>query len=277
MKTAIYKLMFPSKRVFELTVASIIGELAVAVTVWTICPPSESAWTTYFAFRRSILPSMVAIGISIGILHGIRNDIKRPVEWLGTLMLDTIGLLIATHLALKIAMQASLSLAFTEPFNTPLSFLGEIKPFQVVDVACIAALIPALLLLLAWATEKVESLVQRLATRKSSDKVGGTIPLSPIVVCGISHRFTKAGSASRLSKQVKEAIPSVVKASLGGAARSKIRWQGDTVEVEVSIPRTQNDTASSSERTEGLSLKLAAELASLDAADDWGRNDCIMV
>ena len=115
----------------------------------------------------------------------------------------------------------------------------------------------------AWATEKVETQIRLLATRRSSGKADDKI-LSPIVVCGISHRFTMAGAASRLKKQVKEAIPPIVEASLGGLARCKIRWRYDTVEVEVSIPRTQNNTDSSE-----LARKLVDELARLDAADGW--------
>ena len=109
------------KRVMQLILATTIAELAVAVTVWTICPPSENTWRTYFAFRRSLLPALVATGVIIGSFHAVRYAKKPFGWWLATLFVDTFGLVAAARAALAIAMQASLSIAFISRRNKAIS------------------------------------------------------------------------------------------------------------------------------------------------------------
>ena len=179
-----------------------IGVLAVAATVWTICPPSENAWRTYFAFRQGLVHAMIVIGSSIAILHGIYNDIKQPLGWLTTIMLDTFGLFAATRIALAIGGRASLPLSHTSLWNTPLTALGGVKPFQLVDLAGVAVLIPSMLWVMGSLMERALSCLMRISNRRRECNAADD-DRHMIGVCGIKHRFSQAGAAYRVKDRKK--------------------------------------------------------------------------
>ena len=256
------------KRVMQLISATVIAELAVAVMVWTICPPSENTWRTYFAFRRSLLPALVATGVIIGSFH-VMCDAKKPFGWLlATLIVDTFGLVAAARIGLAIAMQASLSIAFTSPWNTPLQFLGGIKPFQVVDIGCVFAVIPSMILLMGLIVEWLAASGKRFLDRRRVQARYDTTDASSqdTVVCGVKHCFSVVGAAGYLKAQVKAAVSNRVCASCGDSVRCNINWHDSDNTVEVEVLASRKDSGDDvSERNERLALDLADLLSRIDA------------
>lgn len=208
---------------------------------------------------------MIVIGSSIAILHGIYNDIKQPLGWLTTIMLDTFGLFAATRIALAIGGRASLPLSHTSLWNTPLTALGGVKPFQLVDLAGVAVLIPSMLWVMGSLMERALSCLMRISNRRRECNAADD-DRHMIGVCGIKHRFSQAGAAYRVKDRIKTAMRDVVRAMLGESACVIVRWHDadDTVEVEVSTPAKVSENAEGNER---LALGLAEELARIDGED----------
>ena len=256
------------KRVMQLISATTIAELAVAVTVWTICPPSENTWRTYFAFRRSLLPALVATGVIIGSFH-VMCDAKKPFGWLlATLIVDTFGLVAAARAALAIAMQTSMAIAFISQWNTPVEFLGGIKPFQVVDFMCMFVLIPAAVFLMGFSIEWFASSMKRFLRQRRIHACCDAADTSSheTVVVRFKHRFSVAGAARHLKAQVKAAVSNRVCASCGDSVRCNINWHDSDDTVEVEVLASRNDSGDdASERNERLALDLADLLSRIDA------------
>ena len=258
-----YEKIFTFRRqIRQLLAATIIAMLAVGVSVLTMYSPSEDTWRAYFAFKRCLLPSMVTIGIVICGFHA-GHGTKKPSIWLpAILIVDTFGLLVAVRVALAITMQVSLALAFISPWNVPLTILGGVKPFQLVDFACVALFIPSMLWALGFMMECALSYLRRISKRKKNCNAID-IDRHMIVVCGIRHRFSQAGAAYRVKDQVKAAMRDFVMAALGESAYVTERWHDsdDTVDVEVSAPSQCIGKASSE-----IAFGLAKELARIDEA-----------
>ena len=243
-------------QVSQLIAAAIITELSVTAAIMTMCPPSEDTWRTYFAFRRSILPALAAVGVAIGGCH-VFHAAKKPFGWLlATLVVDTFGVVAAAHVALAIAMQASLSIAFTSRWNTPIRFLGGIKPFQVVDIVLVVVVTLAVILLLAALVEWVASSVWRLQNRQACGKQDAV--RQETVICNLTHRFSAEGAVRHLKAQIKAAMRSVC----GASARCNICWHDADNTVEV-VALAVGDGGS--RVNQHLALALASELARIDA------------
>lgn len=256
------------RQVLQLIAAAIIAELSVSATVITMCPPTEDTWRTYFAFRRSLLPALVATGIVVGGFHVFCCAKKSFWRLLATLVVDTFGLVAAARIGLAIAMQASLSIAFTSPWNTPIQFLGGTKPFQVVDIVCVFALIPSMILLMGLFVEWLAASGKRFLDRRRVQARCDTTDASSqdAVVCGVKHCFSVAGAARHLKARVKAAVSDRLRASCGESVRCNIHWHdsNDTVEVTVSVSaKDSGDDAS--RRNKQLALDLADVLSSIDA------------
>ena len=83
-------------------------------------------------------------------------------------------------------------------------------------------------------------------------------------VCGIKHRFSRAGAAYRVKNQVKMALQDFVKSALGESACFTARWQddNDTVSVNVSVPSHYKGWSSHE-----IAFGVADRLARIDEAD----------
>ena len=263
-------LRFFRKGVRELLAATVIAEVAVAAAMIRMFPPSENTWRTFFSLRRGLFPAFAVTGVAVAIFHGLRSA-KKPSVWvLAVLFADTFGLVAAAQAALAIAREASLSIAFISPWNTPLQFFWGITPFQVADILCVFILTPTIIFLMGFSIEWFASSLKRFLARRRVQACCDAIDTSSHETVGVGlklkHRFSVAGAARHLKAQVKAAVSDCVRASCENSPQYNIHWHDstDTVELEV-LASSKDSGADASRRNKQLALDLADVLSRIDA------------
>lgn len=270
------KTMFRSQ-VLQLMAAALISELSVAAAIITMCPPSET-WRAYFAFRRGLLPALVITGLVVGCWHFVCDAKKKSSMSVLVLFVDTFGLVAAARVALSIAMQASLSIAFISPWNTPLQFFWGITPFQVADILCVFILTPTIIFLMGFSIEWFASSLKRFLARRRVQACCDAIDTSSHETVGVGlklkHRFSVAGAARHLKAQVKAAVSDCVRASCENSPRYNIHWHDSTDTVELEVLASSKDSGEdASRRNERLALDLADVFSRIDAEYAQNRAD----